>query len=207
MKTSVYIDGFNLYYGALRGTSYKWLNPWAMCQALLPRHQIAELKYFTARVSSRPGDSGAPTRQQAYLRALATLPNTHITYGHFLSSEVWMAEAGLPAGQQRYVKVIKTEEKGSDVNLAAHLLRDAYTSSADAYILVTNDSDLAEPIRIVRQELGATVGVLNPHKKPARKLQQVASFVKPIRQGVLGASQLPQTLTDANGTITKPSAW
>ncbi len=207
MRTNVYIDGFNLYYGALRGTAYKWLNPWVMCQALLPQHQIVELKYFTANVSSRPGDPGAPTRQQAYLRALATLPNTQIVYGHFLTNEIWMPEAGCPAGQQRHVKVIKTEEKGSDVNLAAHLLRDAYTSSADAYVLVTNDSDLAEPIRIVRQELNARVGVLNPHRKPAHKLRKVASFLKPIRKGVLGASQFATTLHDANGTITKPANW
>jgi hypothetical protein len=26
MQTTVYIDGYNLYYGALRGTPYKWLD-------------------------------------------------------------------------------------------------------------------------------------------------------------------------------------
>lgn len=35
MKTIVYVDGFNLYYGALKGTRYKWLNLWQLCHLLL----------------------------------------------------------------------------------------------------------------------------------------------------------------------------
>jgi uncharacterized LabA/DUF88 family protein len=57
------------------------------------------------------------------------------------------------------VWVDKTEEKGSDVNLASHLLRDAYTKRFEVAVLITNDSDLAEPVRIVAQEIGLPVGV------------------------------------------------
>src|SRR5712691_4425208 len=53
-KVNVYIDGFNLYYGALKGTPYKWLDLGRLCQALLPSDTIQEIKYFTARVSARP---------------------------------------------------------------------------------------------------------------------------------------------------------
>ena len=56
IKTSVYVDGFNLYYGAVKDTSYKWLDISRMCQLLLPKHQITRIKYFTARVSARSGD-------------------------------------------------------------------------------------------------------------------------------------------------------
>ena len=48
-------------------------------------------------------------------------------------------------------------------------------------MIVTNDSDLLEPIRIVGSELGLTVGVLNPHKNPTSKvLARHASFVRQI---------------------------
>jgi hypothetical protein len=118
-----------------------------------------------------------------------------------------MPVAGRPPGANRYVKVIKTEEKGSDVNLATHLLRDGYQGSYEAAMLVTNDSDLLEPLRIIRRELAKTVGILNPHPTPSRVLLRHASFIKPIRKGVLAASQFPCQLADARGTITKPASW
>jgi len=207
MDTFVYVDGFNLYYGAVRGTPYKWLDIDTMCRLLLPKHKILRIKYFTARVSGRPGDPDQPTRQQAFLRALRTIPHLEVVYGHFLTNEVMMPVAGCPPGKQQYVKVIKTEEKGSDVNIATHLLRDGYQAVYDAAVLVTNDSDLLEPVRIVRQELGKVVGLLNPHPHPSRALLRHASFMKPIRRGVLAKSQFPPTLHDSQGTVTKPTQW
>jgi len=164
--------------------------------------------YFTARVSARPGDPDQPTRQQAFLRALATLPNFDIIFGHFLTNEIYMPQAGVsPGAPPKYVRVIKTEEKGSDVNLATHLLRDGFRKEYQAAVLVTNDSDLLEPVRIVRAELGLVVGILNPHKKASRVLAREASFVKHIRPAVLKASQFAATLKDAHGVITKPAVW
>jgi hypothetical protein len=83
LNTNVYIDGFNFYYGALRNTPYRWLNPEALCQLLLPKNTISQIKYFTALVSARPNDLDQPLRQQLYLRALATLPKV----GYFEQSE------------------------------------------------------------------------------------------------------------------------
>ena len=62
-----------MYYGALRKTPYKWVNVRTLCQLLLPRNPIAEIKYFTALVTARPGDSGQTVRQQLYFRALRTV--------------------------------------------------------------------------------------------------------------------------------------
>lgn len=208
MKTHVYVDGFNLYYGAVKGTPYKWLDIKKLCELLLPKHHIARIKYFTAPVSGRPGDPNQPTRQQMFLRALVTLPDFEIIYGHFLTNETYMPLAGSPPGAPlKYAKVIKTEEKGSDVNLATHLIWDGFRKQYEAAVLVTNDSDLLEPVKIVRRELGLVVGILNPHKKASRVLAREASFVKQIRTGALKASQFPHTLEDAHGLITKPSSW
>jgi uncharacterized LabA/DUF88 family protein len=205
--TNVYIDGFNFYYGALKKTPYRWVNVRTLCELLLPKNTVAEIKYFTALVSARPNDPDQPTRQQLYLRALRTVPGVSIHLGHFLSHEVTMALAVRPGQPQQYVRVIKTEEKGSDVNLATHLLHDAHMGRFEVAVVVSNDSDLLEPIKIVREQLGKKVGILNPQKNPSRALLPHIDFIKQIRGGVLGASQLPATLTDATGTFTKPAAW
>ncbi len=67
MKLNIYIDGFNLYYGAIKGTPYRWLNLLKMSQLLFPQDQIHKIKYFTARVSARPSDPDQPIRQATYL--------------------------------------------------------------------------------------------------------------------------------------------
>ncbi|HLA80176.1 MAG TPA: NYN domain-containing protein, partial [Thermoleophilia bacterium] len=65
-KSYVYVDGFNLYYGAVKETPYRWLNIRRLCELLLPSHTIHKIKYFTARVSARRDDPDKPTRQQIY---------------------------------------------------------------------------------------------------------------------------------------------
>ena len=69
------------------------------------------------------------------------------------------------------------------MNLASHLLRDAYGKRFEVAVIVTNDSDLAEPVRIVAQELGLPVGLLNPHQFHSRELRQYATIIKRISQG------------------------
>jgi len=208
MRTIVYVDGFNLYYGAVKDTAYKWLDIGKMCGLLLPQNEIVGIKYFTARVSARPDDPGQPTRQQMFLRALGTIPGLEIIFGHFLSNETVLPRADSPPENRRYARVIKTEEKGSDVNLATHFLCDAFRGRFECGVLVTNDSDLREPVRVVRRELHRCVGVVNPHRRPSSKeLTEHASFQKTIRTGVLAASQFPDELEDANGRFTRPAEW
>jgi len=205
--TIVYVDGFNLYYGALRKTPHRWLDIDKLCTLLLPKNQIVQIKYFTALVSARPSDPDQPVRQQTYLRALSTLPKVSVHLGHFLSHVVTMPVAVQPGHPQTYVKVIKTEEKGSDVALATELVNDAHLGNFEAAVLITNDSDLLPPIKIVRYDLGKTVGILNPQKHPSRALLPHTHFFKTIRQGAVAASQFTPTLTDAHGQFTKPAAW
>jgi len=205
MKINVYVDGFNLYYGAIKKTPYRWLNLLTMCRLLFPNDQINKIKYFTARVSARPSDPDQPIRQATYWRALQTIPDLSIIEGSFLVKPVMMPIAN--TNPQRYERVIKTEEKGSDVNLAVHLLNDAYKKDYELAVMVTNDSDLLEPMRIVKQELNLPVGLVNPHKNPSFDLRKHATFIKQLRKGVLQNSQFPITLTDQNGTFHKPATW
>jgi len=80
-KTYVYIDGFNLYYGALRGTPFRWLDLGKLCELLLPGNDVQAIKYFTALVKSTPSALQQPVRQQTYLRALRTIPRCSVTLG------------------------------------------------------------------------------------------------------------------------------
>lgn len=205
MDTLVYIDGFNLYHGAVQFTAYKWLNLLEMCSKLLPSgHNIVGIKYFTATVSGNP-DPRAPVRQQTYFRALRTLPGLEIVLGHFLAHPRW---APLAADPKALVRIVKTEEKGSDVNLATCLLVDGFQSTYDCAVVVSNDSDLAMPMHVVKNDLGKVVGLFNPHKvRASTVLRRQSDFIKQIRQGVLSTSQFPSVMEDAVGTFHRPTTW
>jgi len=205
MLTNIYIDGFNFYYGAVKGTPYKWLDFSALCRILLPLHQVKRIYYFTALVDARPSDPDKRMRQETYLRALKTLPNINIVLGSFLSHVTNMPLAN----GKGYVDVIKTQEKGSDVNLAAQLLLDGFRNDYECAVVVSNDSDLLRPIQISIHDLGKKVGVLAPtqNKHPSRSLAANATFIKHIRPHVIAASQFSPTLTDKRGTFSKPNGW
>lgn len=175
-----------------------------MGRLLLPNDNIHRIKYFTALVEARANDPDKPLRQKSYLRALQTIPNLEIIYGSFLSHEVMMPLAPPANG---YVKVIKTEEKGSDVNLATHLLVDAFRNDFELAVIVSNDSDLLEPIKVVTRQFHKPVGMLNPQKNPSVALIPHVLFVKNIRRGVLQNSLFPPMLTDALGSFSKPTEW
>jgi uncharacterized LabA/DUF88 family protein len=204
-KTNVYVDGFNLYYGAVRNTPYRWLDLSTLCHHMLRGDTIQSIKYFTAIVSGRLYDPQQPQRQQMYLRALRTLPNVSIIFGHFLTHSCRMVLTGSNPAQRVWVD--KTEEKGSDVNIAAHLLFDGFRKLFDTAVLITNDSDLIEPVRIVRQELKLNIGILNPHQHHSRVLKSQATFMKRIRQSDLAACQFPSPLKDKHGSFHKPTTW
>lgn len=204
MKTYAYVDGFNLYFGSVKDTPYRWLDIRALLRLIFPRCQFDGIKYFTAKVQPRPDDPHQPTRQQTYLRALATIPNLTVYYGHFLTHEKTMAVVHPPPP---FIKVYKTDEKGSDVNLAAQLLHDAHLKRFEQAIVVSGDSDLLMPIRLVIDDLHVPVGVLNPQHRRCAVLEQHATFYKHIRRTALERSQFPATMTDAQGTFTKPSSW
>ncbi len=257
VRTRVYVDGFNLYYGALKGTAFKWLDPVLLTSLLLPpEYEIERLGYFTARVSGKL-DPRAPARQRVYLKALATLAEVEIHYGRFLAKTAWrplsnLPVAGrridapqpvtLPRGEHRVLgerprtlpvgvypnrrgvgdgtprgsgrpipdaviaEFHTMEEKGSDVNLAAHLLNDAWKDLFEAAAVISNDTDLVVPIRMVREERRRPVFVVCPGRwQIAPQLRQAASHVRHIRPAMLRAAQFPDTLPGT--AIVKPAGW
>lgn len=207
MKVNVYVDGFNLYYRALKNTPYKWLNLAAVAQALLkPGDTVQLIRFFTARVSPRAGDPDAPRRQQIYFDALQTLPNIVFHYGRFLSKT---KKRPLVSNPSRFVEIHDTEEKGSDVNLAVHLLNDGWRNNYDLALVMSQDTDLMEPIRMVKQDLRKTIGLVwMDGGRPDPYMSSAASFTRHMRKSMLAASQFPNPVIKADGTpIAKPATW
>lgn len=209
MRTRVYVDGYNLYYSCLKHSPYKWLNISDLVTRKFPKNAIEYVRYFTARVKPRPHDPGQAQRQEAYFRALRTDPKIEIHLGHFLTHPVTMPEAkAWNRGEYKKVQVVKTEEKGSDVNLATYLLMDAFDNLFDAAIVVSNDSDLAEPIRLVRERFNKPVGLfLHRSVKISGKLRPLASFIKQFTNANLERAQFDEQLSDKAGRIHKPKRW
>jgi NYN domain len=218
MKLNVYIDALNLYYGCLLGTPYKWLDVNDLVKAYFPADQINRIRYFTARVPANPHDPDKPVRQDTYFRALRTIPFLSIHEGHYIEKPVFMPLHPMPPPPTppTMVKVVKSEEKGSDVNLATYLLIDAFDNDFQCAVVVSNDSDLAEPIRQVRTRFHYRISVLYPCARPGRGPSIELRRATGLRAGnppliiqnpMLATSQFPSALTDATGTFHKPATW
>ena len=209
MNTNLYIDGFNLYYRALKDTPFRWLDLRKLGETLFPQDSICRVCYFTALLDARPDNPNQPRRQLVYLRALATLPGFEAHFGAFRSGAKRRPLAEPVPGLPSHVLVRDSEEKGSDVNLATRLLVDGFNGKYDQAVVVSNDADFAGAMRYARDDLGLRVTLVNPDSRNAspRELASAATYVKRLWNSHLRRSQLPDTLTDAVGTITKPAAW
>lgn len=210
MRTIIYIDGFNLYYGCLKKTPYKWFDLEKLFSQLLDeKNKIISIKYFTAKIREIEGDKGAPKRQNLYLKALKSYSKKlEIHYGHFLCHPVIMPLVDPVKKSERFAKVFKTEEKGSDVNLAVHLLNDAWLNAYDCAIIVSNDSDLSESMKLIKDHHPEKMlGLVTPGVKwrTSEQLRKYSDFVRKIRPTLLRDSQLPDSIL---GTpLCKPVEW
>jgi len=214
-RTRVYIDGFNFYYSAYDRAGlarYKWLNVAEMCRAALPHNDIDLVRYFTAKVGATAADPAQPQRQQAYLQALQTLEPS-ITFdehfGHFVTNEKYLRLVKPPSVGSKRARVYVNEEKGSDVNLASYLLLDAFQDTYDVAVVISNDSDLLVPVRMVKRDLRRVVGVLRVDKDPRPCVfAGVADFIRPLREAHFVNNQFPDPVLGSHGReIRKPPEW
>lgn len=237
-QTRYYIDGLNFYYGAVKGTPHKWVDFEALCRQLTPDDNITKIRYFTARVKPRFPDDRAHERQNAFLRAIARSDLVEITFGHFRLDFRWrpLAEAKYPPhdlfrpelrprwairlllnrARRRsrdgatVARVKVPEEKGSDVNLASHLLHDAFHGRCTRAVVVTNDSDLETPISMAVQ-LGVDVTLVNPHfrRRANQSLLKAANTPQIVlTEEMIARSQMPTPAVGRNGKqIHKPHQW
>ena len=202
-RVLVYVDGLNLYHGLRdRGwRRYYWLDARRLAERLLlPDQTLVAVRYFTARVSAEPGNPDKPRHQNAYLEALATLPDLTIHYGHFMSRERRCPACGAVRRSH--------EEKMTDVNIAVEMLGDAADDAFDTAILVSADSDLVGPVRAVRERHGKRVVVAFPPGRRSRVLGRAADVAFAIGDAVIRQSQLPERLAGLGGRVlSRPERW
>ncbi len=156
MKTIIYVDGYNLFYGCLKHSEDKWLD----LQELLfkrivipqsPSSELLKIKFFTADIKAKVASKGqeASHSQEKYHRALENLyPNTiEIIKGFYSLEKANLLRYRKPPNKTERVDVWKLEEKQTDVNIALHAYRDAIKAKATQLIFVSNDTDLAPSLK------------------------------------------------------------
>lgn len=177
---------------------------------MFPNKAISNVKFFTAPVKYRPENPTQCEDQRRYWRALKTKPELEIIEGKFYKSRVKMPR--VPSGT--LIDVEKTEEKGSDVNIASHLLMDGFLKRYSTAILFSGDSDLVTPVQMVRDILRLEIIVVNPqlennpNRRNAAALKNAASKYRPcISEALLRRALFPDVFSDAHGRIEKPQNW
>lgn len=151
----VYIDGLNLYRQRLKGRNHlKWLDPMSLAQELCPMYEILEVKYFSALIKTTNGDFEPAYRQQMYLKKLqqscdkvtVQLGSMRMDVRSYPSHPISFDSNG----KLQTIKVIKLEEKGTDVAIAANFMADVAESQAAQYVLISNDSDFEPLIKLAQ---------------------------------------------------------
>jgi uncharacterized LabA/DUF88 family protein len=234
---NAYIDGFNLYYGALRERpDLKWLDIRKFAASHFDDVKLDKVYYFSARIKAAfPGDT-APERQNQYWRALRATGVT-IVEGKFANpprflplSTALVEQAFRPqpepptdAFQIEVSKLFaishptlpealvhKQTEKGSDVNLATYLLRDVYKYELKFALVVTADADLESALQLAKEE-GTWIALTAARRHGdviPRQLSRHANFIEHIKPSVLTNHQLPNALLGLNGKeLTRPKDW
>lgn len=202
-RVITYVDGFNLYFG-LKSAGFKryyWLDLSELSRRLLqPSQELLRTCYFTSRIRDNHHNQADRLRQNTYLEVLAH-QGVCIQYGHYLEK--------LRKCHQCGGSWISYEEKMTDVNLAIQLLVDAVDDAYDVALVISGDSDLTTPVQRVRARYPhKRIIIAFPPKRHSAQLQKAATGYTRIGEDKLRKSQLPATLTKADGhVLSRPATW
>lgn len=217
MKTIVYVDGYNLYYGLLRRSPYKWLDLYSLFQNhVLQDADVLEVRYYTAPVLARMcDDEQSPQRQRTYLQALRKHQpcKVSIIEGKLIPStpirRMVTRFPELPSVSM--VRVHDFVEKKTDVNIACDMLAGAWTQAYEQAVLCSNDSDLQAAFATIKRffpdiRLGLVAPVAsNDCRSISKDLGKYSDWSKLLSPVHLANAQLPEKI---HGTANhKPNAW
>lgn len=234
LRTRIYVDGYNLYYGCLKGTSLKWLDIFKLFEKIVLPSSIAPvngqpasftfcplaIKYFTAPILEQAASADDSLKCQEIYHAALTKhqpARLEIIKGYYslTQARAKLIDTSNPKRWPKYcqpVAIWKLEEKQSDVNLALHAFKDATLGEVDQVVIVTNDTDIAPALEMIRQVTDAVVGVVIPttdqQRRPNKALVDHAHWVRShITNDELRSAQLPRVVTFGKKTYSKPDSW
>ena len=234
-RTRIYIDGYNLYYGCLKGSSYKWLDPLALFERIIkssapefvnnrklnPNILPSAIKYFTASILEQAASASDSVQcQERYHAALSKHDpgRVAIIKGYYSLTKARAKlidsfdEKKWPCQCRAYADIWKLEEKQSDVNLALHAFKDAITNEVDQVVIVTNDTDIAPALSMIRGLTEVVVGLVIPttnhQRKPNADLTRHSHWIRTyIATDELKAAQFPRVISGGKRCVVKPDSW
>lgn len=230
METRVYIDGYNFYYGRLKGTHFKWLDYYTLFNDYLllrngvgnPRLSNGAIKFFTAPIQPRVAmDAKSVSDQQTYHSALNKYlgERIQIINGYYDVSQynAKLVDGAKEPRECEEVKVWKIEEKQSDVNVAVHSIYDALIDpTIEQVVFVSNDTDILPAmlkLKEYRENTGRKliIGLVIPRKDLRTANQSLINVsdwhIPKIEDSELKNSQLPNRIVVGKKPAFKPSSW
>ena len=195
-KTIAYIDGYNLYRGLTDNRNeislrqYLWLKLDDFISSyIIPNGcELVRIKYFTAAIKD---DIERHERQDAYIRALRTIPNLKILMGKFMKD---------PHGNYK--------EKKTDVSIGLHVYSDALSGKYDAIVLLSGDTDQVPTLEFLHTlDHRPEIHLITPPHRSSNELAKLSDFTYQIGHRALSQCQFNSTLNGNNSKIRKPPEW
>lgn len=205
-RTIIYVDGFNFFYGAIKGSPNYWLNLERFFLAIRQHDDVRRIHYFTALVFGRDRPA-----QEVYLKALSTLPLVNVVLGKYKTKRLLCNVSACTHGGVRHFET--WEEKRSDVSIAVQMIDDAYQDACDNFVLVSGDSDLVPALHLIKlrypeKQLIVYVPTRNKVRGAAYELRGAADKHQDIPLALLKHCHFPSQIKYTDGSVlTKPSSW
>ncbi|MNM49762.1 6-hydroxy-3-succinoylpyridine 3-monooxygenase HspA [compost metagenome] len=229
MRTACFVDGYNLFYGLIAGTPYKWLDlPGLLAHVLHvenPASHLATVNYFTSGVKPELATRGVQSKhaQDTYIRALVAR-GVEVFYGRHRLDHARAPryiDKKTPASRTDQVEIWQLEEKETDVHIAVSMFRLAMRQSAlpkgeqiQQLVLVSADTDMTPALRAIREDFpDIRIGVILPHRQgierePPGSLKQYAHWMRRgISEAELASHQFPDRVPTKKKPAIKPDYW
>ena len=226
LRTIAYVDGYNLFFGCLKSTPYKWLDLVRLIETILhvqdPSSELVQVKYFTAPIKAKLASRGeeATQAQQTYHRALEARGRLTIFQGWYSLEHAYAPRFQAPPNKQDRVAIWRLEEKETDVAIALQLYRDTVRGHCEQVVLVSNDSDLVPALKLVLEDAPAVRrGIVFPRREPQTEVEKkrrpanadlssLAHWTRhEIKLAELAACQLPARVGTRRAPANKPGYW
>jgi uncharacterized LabA/DUF88 family protein len=204
-RVVAFIDGFNVYHSVAElGQEFnhlKWLDLKSLVSALIHpnRDELAGIEYFSAEAHWNPADK--MKRHSDYISALELNGvNTHI--GAFKSVRRTCTKC------RKSFKAF--EENGTDVAIAAAMVKFAHENRFDKALLFSADSDLVPIIRSIRNshpDKEIFIVTTKSRIRNAKELRETSNGLISIDEGNFRRNLFPQTIIVGGETVNRPAYY